>query len=246
LFGHSHPSPASQSALSSLLFASVFAVLLATIPATLHALGGESAGASSGLADRVAREGLQPVRARPVRWPAVAWRSSRAVGLPTAGGLVRGVKLPAEGEHFFTWDAILKRSPNRAWRRYATDRLVRVLLRVVSAFRAAHPESARIGIGDLSRPHGGDFGPRFGGLGHGSHQNGLDADVYYPRLDRLERGPQHASQIDRAFAQDLVDRFVRAGAESVFVGPRTKLRGRAGVVQVLAHHDDHLHVRLRP
>ena len=45
---------------------------------------------------------------------------------------------------------------------------------------------------------------RFGGLGHVSHQNGLDADVYYPRMDGLERRPYRPSQVDRALAQDLL------------------------------------------
>ena len=174
----------------------------------------------------------------------IDWHRSRAIGLPYAGSLAGGVRLPREGVHFFTWDPVLHRSPNRPWRRYGTDRLVRTLLSVIEAYAAAHPQAARVGIGDLSRPHGGDFGPEFGGIGHASHQNGLDADVYYPRLDRRERAPRSAAQIDHRLAQDLVDRFVRAGAQLVFVGPNTDLHGPAGVVEVLIHHDDHLHVRL--
>jgi len=174
----------------------------------------------------------------------IVWHRSRAIGLPYAGHLAGGIRLPREGVHFFTWDPVLHRSPDRPWRRYGTDRLVRTLLAVIDAYAAAHPHAPRVGIGDLSRPHGGDFGPEFGGIGHASHQNGLDADVYYPRLDRRERAPRRVSQIDHQLAQDLVDRFVRAGAQIVFVGPSTGLHGPAGVVQVLVHHDDHLHVRL--
>ena len=170
---------------------------------------------------------------------------SRAIGAPWAGQLVGGVQLPAEGAHFFTWDPVLKRSPGRAWRRWGTRRAVLATLRVVVAYARAHPDAPRVGIGDLSRPRGGDFGPRFGGIGHASHQNGLDVDVYYPRLDRREDAPRSAAQIDRALAQDLVDRFVRAGAVRVFIGPNTGLRGPQRVVQVLAHHDNHLHVRFR-
>jgi hypothetical protein len=122
---------------------------------------------------------------------------------------------------------------------------VRTLLAVLDDFALAYPRAPRIGVGDLSRRHGGDFGPRFGGIGHVSHQNGLDVDVYYPRRDRRERAPVHPRQIDRRSAQALVDRFVRAGAERVFVGPSTGLRGPRGVVEVLpAHHDNHMHVRL--
>jgi penicillin-insensitive murein endopeptidase len=173
----------------------------------------------------------------------IVWHRSRAIGLPYAGSLVGGVQLPPEGVHFFTWDPVLRRSPDRPWRRFGTDRLVRTLLAVIDGYAAAHPHAARVGIGDLSRPHGGDFGPQFGGIGHASHQNGLDADVYYPRRDRRERAPRAVEQIDHRLAQDLVDRFVRAGAQFIFVGPSTGLHGPAGIVQVLVHHDDHLHVR---
>jgi murein endopeptidase len=176
----------------------------------------------------------------------IDWRHSRAVGLPDAGRLERGVKLPFGGRAYFTWDPIQRESPNRGWRRWGTDRLVRTTLRVVREFAAAHPAAPRIGIGDLSRPHGGDFGPRYGLPGHASHQNGLDVDLYYPRLDRRERAPLVPDQIDRELSQDLVDRFVRAGAERVFVGPSTGLDGPSGVVVPLVNHDNHLHVRLPP
>ena len=181
----------------------------------------------------------------PAREP-IRWRPSRAVGLPFAGRLVRGVRLPVEDAAFFTWDPIRKTTPNRPWRRYGTDRLVTTLLEVLGEFQDEHPDAPRVGIGDLSRPHGGDFGPQFGPPGHASHQNGLDADVYYPRLDRRERAPLRPGQIDRALAQDLVDRFVAAGAQYVFVGRRTGLRGPRRVVQAIPLHDNHLHVRLRP
>jgi murein endopeptidase len=172
------------------------------------------------------------------------WRESTAVGAHTAGRLERGVRLPAQGRTFFTWDPVLRRGPNRAWRRWGTDRLVRVVLRVARDHRTAHPNTPRMAVGDLSRPHGGDFGPQFGYIGHASHQNGLDVDVYYPRADGRELAPRYASEIDRARSQELVDRFLAAGAEVVFVGPNTGLAGPPGRVQALAHHDNHLHVRL--
>jgi murein endopeptidase len=111
-------------------------------------------------------------------------------------------------------------------------------MHVVARYAAAHPSAPRLGIGDLSRRFGGPFGPR-----HASHQNGLDVDVYYPRLDRRERPPRLAAQINHRLAQDLVDRFVAAGAAVVFVGPNTELTGPPGVVQVLWNHDNHLHAR---
>jgi D-alanyl-D-alanine carboxypeptidase len=174
----------------------------------------------------------------------IHWRRSTALGTHTAGRLVNGVQLPSEGRHFFTWDPVKRRSPNRGYRRFGTDRLLRIVLRVLRSHAAEYPDAPRVGIGDISRPHGEDFGPRFGGLGHSSHQNGLDVDLYYPRLDRREREPRTPRQIDRVLAQDLVDRFVRAGAEYVFVGPRTGLSGPRRIVQALPHHDNHMHVRI--
>jgi hypothetical protein len=185
----------------------------------------------------------------------IVWRRSEAVGRPDAGRLVRGVRLPREGVHFFTWDPVRWRSPSPETRRFATDRLVRTILAVAAEHRKANPRAPRLAVGDLSRPGGGSFDARYGALaefgrgrgtlGHVSHQNGLDVDVYYPRKDRRERGPDRLEDIDLRLAQDLVDRFVAAGARYVFVGPRTGLKGPPGIVQPLVRHDDHIHVRLR-
>jgi murein peptide amidase A len=164
---------------------------------------------------------------------------SVSLGRPDHGSLVRGVRFPAEGRLFFTWDPLLRRSPDRPWRRYGNDRLVRIVLHVVREYAAAHPGAPRVGIGDFSLPHGGPFGPK-----HASHQNGLDVDVYYPRLDRRERPPDRPAQIDRRLSQDLLNRFVRARAVRIFVGPNTHLTGPRRVVQVLALHDNHMHVRI--
>jgi hypothetical protein len=170
---------------------------------------------------------------------------SRSLGVPWDGRLVGGVQLAAESEHHFTWDPVRRRSPNRGWRRYGNRRLVRTTVRVLREYAAAHPRAPRVGVGDLSRRGGGDFGWRFGGIGHASHQNGLDVDVYYPRRDRRERPPRVPRQINRPLAQDLVDRFVAEGAAKVFVGPNTGLRGPSAVVEVLPfNHDNHMHVRL--
>lgn len=190
---------------------------------------------------------IRSARARAHRFPPVRWRDSRSLGLPYRGGrLVRGVMVPATGRHFFTWDPVERRSPNRAWRRWGTDDLVRTVLRVAREHRAANPGAPRLAIGDLSRAQGGDFGVRYGTIGHASHQNGRDIDIYYPRRDGDETAPPHPELVDLRLAQDLVDRFVRGGAERVFVGPSLGLDGPPGIVQPLAGHDNHLHVRMPP
>jgi murein endopeptidase len=172
--------------------------------------------------------------------------ASRSVGRPNDGRLVRGVPFPPVGDTFVTWDPVLHRSPDRVWRRYATVRTISRTLKVINAYNEAHPADARILVGDLSRPNGGPFGREYGGLGHASHQNGTDVDVYYPRKDGLELAPQHPSQVDLRLSQDLLDRFVRAGAVYVFRGPHLALRGPKRIVQPLVFHDDHMHVRWRP
>ena len=175
---------------------------------------------------------------------AVHWHRSRSIGLPYAGRLLHGVQLPAHGRSFETWDPARKRIPNRGWRRWGSDRLVEIVLRVVREYRHAHPRARPLLIGDLSRTHGGDFGPQFGALGHASHQNGLDVDVYYPRRDGYLRPPARPRQIDHELAQDLLERFLRAGATAIFVGPHTGLRGPRKIVVPLVHHDNHMHVRI--
>lgn len=204
------------------------------------ALGALAAGAAPSQADGVSPPQLDPV----VTYPPIVWHHSRALGQPWHGRLVKGVQLPNEGPDFFTWDVPLALSPNRGWRRWGTDRLVRTVLNVLRAYRADNPDVPRVGIADIARKYGGKFGKRYGGLGHKSHQNGLDIDIFYPRLDWTEQPPTSASEIDRKLAQDVVNRFVDAGVQYVFVGPRTGLRGPRGVVQKLAFHDDHMHVRV--
>jgi murein endopeptidase len=171
----------------------------------------------------------------------IRWRDSRALGVPGAGQLVRGVRLPTAGRSFFTWDPVLRRAPNRGWRRWGTDDLVRAVLRVAREFASAHPDAPRLGIGDLSLRRGGYFGPK-----HATHQNGLDVDVYYPRLDERERPPRIAAQVDLGLSQELVDRFVALGATVIYVGPNTPLTGPPSIVQPLWNHDNHLHVRIAP
>jgi murein endopeptidase len=189
-----------------------------------------------------------PAGARPLQDPPVvpaAPPPSQALGKPYSHGrLVNGVQLPDFGDHHFTWDPVYNVAPNRPERRWGTDRLVNTLLQVFHEYRDAHSGAQRVGVMDLSREHGGPFGKQYGGLGHASHQNGLDADVLYPRTDGLERRAFKPSQVDEQLAQDLVDRFIAAGAYRIFVGPRLHLHGPRKIVIPLVHHDDHMHVRI--
>jgi murein endopeptidase len=170
--------------------------------------------------------------------PKIEWHHARSLGLPFGGSLVDGTQLPVKGPDWVTWDPITDSRPNASTRLYGNERTIHAILSVTRAYRAAHPHAARVVIGDISREVGGRMDD------HVSHQNGLDVDVYYPRLDRRERPPVRAGQIDRPLAQDLLDRYVAAGAVRIFVGPNTHLRGPRRIVRVLWNHDNHMHVRI--
>jgi murein endopeptidase len=170
----------------------------------------------------------------PVR---VKWHHATSVGLQYAGRLIGGTQLPQEGPNWVTWNPATDSSPNLPGRLYGHERTIRAILSVLAGFRAAHPDAARVVVGDISFRHGGRMDE------HVSHQNGLDVDIYYPRLDRRETAPTSPGQIDRRLAQDLLDRFVADGAKIVFVGYSTGLRGESGVVVPYPNHENHMHVR---
>jgi hypothetical protein len=170
--------------------------------------------------------------------PQIHWRNATSHGLPYAGWLEDGTQLPVEGTDWVTWNPVDDSSPNEPRRLYGNERTIRTIVRVLAAYRAANPDAPRVVVGDISFRGGGSMDQ------HRSHQNGLDVDVYYPRRDGALRAPGTTEQVDRRLAQDLLDRFVAAGAAVVFVGYSTGLRGPGGVVVPYPNHENHMHVRL--
>jgi Penicillin-insensitive murein endopeptidase len=171
-------------------------------------------------------------------FPHIEWHHAISVGLPWGGSLIDGTQLPLEGPSWVTWNPVTDSTPNVPTRLYGHQRTIRAIVTVTEAYRAAHPGAARVVIGDISREGGGPMRDE-----HVSHQNGLDVDVYFPRLDRTLRAPRAPGEIDHRLAQDLLDRFVAAGARMVFVGYSTGLHGPAGVVIPYPGHEYHMHVR---
>jgi murein endopeptidase len=167
----------------------------------------------------------------------VEWRRATSVGLPFAGRLLDGTQLPVEGPDWVTWNPVTDSSPNRPHRLYGHERTIRAILSVAAAHRTANPDAPRLVVGDISLRDGGPMNE------HVSHENGLDVDVYYPRLDGRLAAPGGPGEVDRRLAQDLLDRFLAAGAKVVFVGRSTGLHGKAGVVVPYQNHEDHMHVR---
>ena len=167
----------------------------------------------------------------------VKWHHATSVGLQYAGRLLDGTRLPQEGPNWVTWNPATDSTPNLPGRLYGHERTIRAILSVLSGYRVAHPDAPKVVVGDISFRHGGGMDQ------HVSHQNGLDVDIYYPRLDRRATSPTSPRQIDRRLAQDLLDRFVAEGAKVVFVGYSSGLRGETGVVVPYPNHENHMHVR---
>ena len=172
--------------------------------------------------------------------PKIEWRNATSVGLWWSGSLLRGTQLPVEGPDWVTWNPVTDSVPNAPSRLYGNERTIRAIVSVIEAYRAANPRAPRVVVGDISFRDGGRMDA------HVSHQNGLDVDIYYPRLDGALREPRSPDAIDRRLAQDLLDRFLAAGAHMVFVGYATGLRGPAKVVIPYPRHENHMHVRFPP
>jgi hypothetical protein len=96
------------------------------------------------------------------------------------------------------------------------------------------------GVGDISLHGGGRFPP------HASHQNGLDVDVRYLRVDGARQPLDLASgtsNFDRVKTQELIDLYFSLGAELIIVDPRSNLTGTGISYDSKGGHSNHFHVR---
>jgi Penicillin-insensitive murein endopeptidase len=180
---------------------------------------------------------VDPAVSQRAELPKIHWRRATSHGLQYSGWLTDGTQLPLEGPDWVTWNPVEDVVPNRPHRLYGHERTIRTVVSVIVAYRAANPDAPRVVVGDISFRNGGPM------EAHVSHQNGLDVDIYYPRVDRRLRAPRARRQIDRELAQDLLDRFVAEGAHKIFVGFSTGLGGPREVVVPYPNHEDHMHVR---
>ena len=112
---------------------------------------------------------------------------TQAEGYYSAGKLTTEEALPWEGDGFTK----IIRPRNR---QFATQDLIYVITEVAKNHRRSGRARDRIQIGDVSQSGG---GPVFG---HASHQNGLDADVAYLRMDQTEQDPAD----DTGFKEEFV------------------------------------------
>jgi penicillin-insensitive murein DD-endopeptidase len=186
-----------------------------------------------------------------------------AAGPPEAiGGYERGclegaVALPADGP---SWQ-VMRPSRNRAWGHPA---LIALLERVAQALPSAANWPGLL-VGDIAQPRG---GPML--TGHGSHQIGLDADIWLTpmpsrRLSAGERDEMSATdvvaadgnEVGEAWAPEhrrLLEAFALLPAVArIFVNPAIKRElcheagsDRAWLAKIRPWwgHNEHFHVRL--
>lgn len=118
---------------------------------------------------------------------------SLSVGSPTDGRLVRGVAL-TPSEH------LLLKSPQARW---ALPHLVGMITRSAERVAAAHPDTAKLAVGDLSARKGGPL------PGHASHRSGRDADVGFYYLDESGHSQRPARFLPVRWDGRTADRELR-------------------------------------
>lgn len=101
---------------------------------------------------------------------------SSAIGSYNSGRLLNGVELPSEGAGFMR----LFLEHNHGW---GTLEMINTLVQTGMTMSELYPGRGRMQVEDIS----GEYGGRI--EGHGSHQNGLDADITYFRVDGVEHDP---------------------------------------------------------
>ncbi len=182
----------------------------------------------------------------------------RAIGSYERGCLSGAVALPADGPN---WQ-VMRPSRNRAWGHPA---LITFLERLAQKLPGEAGWPGLL-VGDIAQPRG---GPML--TGHGSHQIGLDADIWltpmpYRRLSPAERDDISATDVVARDGMDidptdwtprhrlLLEAVAREPlVERVFVNPAIKRAlcreggpGRVWMAKIRPWwgHNDHFHVRL--
>ena len=113
----------------------------------------------------------------------------QAHGFYAHGALANFSKFDLEGEGFMKLFVPRDRG-------YATYDLTQVVMMAAAQLHHDYPGGERIQIGDVCAKNGGKLAL------HASHQNGLDADIVYPRLNHHEQDPQSIAGYDETFVQN--------------------------------------------
>jgi penicillin-insensitive murein DD-endopeptidase len=179
----------------------------------------------------------------------------------SSGGIAFADVLPLEGFGFVK----LYHPRNRG---YGSFDLVEILKDAAAKLQTAFPSRDRVMIGDMSAEHGGYIS------GHASHQNGLDADIAFIRLDQTEQDPQDTRGFEESFVKNgkMTENFdfprnwayskilIATGrVQRIFVGAVVKKafcnwakavgeleteRETLKRLRTISGHTDHFHVRI--
>jgi penicillin-insensitive murein endopeptidase len=114
----------------------------------------------------------------------------QSIGFYANGNLKNPKNLSLEGEGFVK----LFRQRERFW---GNDQLIELISDSAMDFKQIYPASERLQVGDLSQKIGGKIS------GHNSHQNGLDVDLVYFRVNHQEQ--------DLNQTNGFVEKFVENG-----------------------------------
>ena len=115
--------------------------------------------------------------------------ASEPVGAFNNGSLIDPECLQETGEGYMQ----LYKDVNRIW---ATSEMIDMLEKTASEMKRRYPGKDRLQVEEMSAPNGGEIS------GHGSHQNGLDVDLGYFKVDGIEHVPGPGAQ---RFAPSMVN-----------------------------------------
>lgn len=116
-------------------------------------------------------------------------KKEQPTGYYAKGKLKRASALPASGRGY------VKILRPRA-RNYGSSDLVYVITQTAKELQRRAPSRDRVQIGDMSGKKGGFA------YGHNSHQNGLDADIAFLRMDQKEQDPNSTTGFHETFVKD--------------------------------------------
>jgi penicillin-insensitive murein endopeptidase len=188
---------------------------------------------------------------------------SEPVGYYSDGQLRNGVSVPDEGPGFMHLFLHRKRG-------FGAHEMIDMLVKSAGFMEKKFPDNDRLQIGDIAQEGGGPVADL-----HGSHQNGLDADLTYFRKDKVEQPASHINgfqeimvvrgKLSKNFDTARVWEFIKSlhangKVQRIFMDPLIKkelcryatlqkeVKSHEEVlrsVRPYPNHADHMHVRLR-
>lgn len=110
----------------------------------------------------------------------------QVVGFYSKGSITSASEFPLEGTGF-----VKLHRPRKRW--YTSYDMVEIVKEAATEVFKIYPQGERLQIGDCSLQKGGYAS------GHASHQNGLDADFSFYRVDHLEQDPEDTTGFPDTF-----------------------------------------------